>query len=135
MFDSLKNIDPETRLDRAQSAQALTEHGFKTAKSTLATLASRGGGPTFQKFGKAHVLYRWADLVAWAQKRLSQPVNSTSELLPLLGSKKNYAIKQPDGRYDIPYPRNDMDKEAVLTEPQDRRTAREALLHKKARRK
>jgi hypothetical protein len=49
------------------------------APATLATLATRGGGPPFAKFG-AHVQYVWADALAWPQKRTSKTVHSTSEL-------------------------------------------------------
>jgi hypothetical protein len=45
----------------------------------LATLASRGGGPRFVKFGRKP-LYDEDELLAWAEGRLSQPVSSTSEL-------------------------------------------------------
>jgi len=48
------------------------------APATLATMATRGGGPPFHKFG-AHVLYRWGDALAWAQSRLSAPRRNTSE--------------------------------------------------------
>jgi hypothetical protein len=72
-------LDPETKLGRIEAAAELTREDFKTAPTTLSTLASRGGGPVFQKFGK-RVVYRWADLLAWAEKRTSKPVHSTAEL-------------------------------------------------------
>ena len=71
--------NPDALLTRKRAAAALTAHGYQTAESTLATLASRGGGPIFQKFGP-RVIYRWADLLAWAKDRTSQPVTNTSEL-------------------------------------------------------
>jgi hypothetical protein len=77
LFDS--ELDPAARLTRAQAAEALTRHGYKTAPATLATLAVRGGGPPFAKFG-ARVQYVWADALAWAQDRTSRTVRSTSEL-------------------------------------------------------
>ena len=67
------------RLTRRDAAAALTAAGYPTATATLATLASRGGGPLFRKYGQ-HVLYRWGDALAWAESRLSNPVTSTSEL-------------------------------------------------------
>jgi hypothetical protein len=70
---------PDTLLSRADTAAALQAAGFKVARSTLNTIACRGGGPPFQKFGK-YPLYRWGDALAWAQGRLSAPVRSTSEL-------------------------------------------------------
>jgi hypothetical protein len=37
--------DPDVLLRRSQTAQALTESGFPVKVATLATKASRGGGP------------------------------------------------------------------------------------------
>jgi hypothetical protein len=71
--------DPNTYLSRRAVAAALTDSGFPVAATSLATYATRGGGPAFQKFGKKP-LYRWADALEWAQSRLSKPVHSTSEL-------------------------------------------------------
>jgi hypothetical protein len=79
--EMFSQINPDTLLDRPATAQALTSRGFKTRQSTLATMASRGGGPIFRKYGQ-RVVYRWADALAWAQSRLSDPVASTSELDP-----------------------------------------------------
>jgi hypothetical protein len=70
--------DPDTLLTRRAGAAALTETGFPTSPATLATLASRGGGPIYRHYG-ARVVYRWADLLDWAQSRLSAPMRSTSE--------------------------------------------------------
>jgi hypothetical protein len=72
------SIHPDALLTRRAAAQALTEAGFKTAPSSLATLAVRGGGPQFRRFGRIP-LYRWGDLLDWAQSRLSTPMRSTSE--------------------------------------------------------
>ena len=77
MFNT--EINPDALLDRKAIAEALTSLGFRTKQSTLATLASRGGGPTFQKYGQ-RVVYKWADALSWAQSRLSDPVASTSQL-------------------------------------------------------
>ena len=71
---------PDALLLRDQAAKALTEEGYKTSKSTLATLAVRGGGPVFRKFG-TRPLYRWADLLQWAESKTSAPRRSTSEPL------------------------------------------------------
>jgi hypothetical protein len=79
MFGQTSEISPETLLDRKATAEALTSRGFKTKESSLATMACRGGGPIFQKFGQ-RVVYRWANALSWAQSRLSDPVASTSEL-------------------------------------------------------
>lgn len=70
--------DLDQRLLRSQTAAALTEAGFKIATSTLATMATRGGGPPFCKFGP-RCLYVWRDALAWAEARLSSLRSSTSE--------------------------------------------------------
>jgi hypothetical protein len=70
--------NPDTLVTRRRGAEALTEAGYPTACATLATLACRGGGPPYQRYG-SRVVYRWGDLLAWAQSRLSAPVRSTSE--------------------------------------------------------
>jgi hypothetical protein len=70
--------DPETLLTRDQAAAALTAAGFPVKPKTLATKASRGGGPPFCRFG-AKPLYRWGDCLEWARSRLSAPMRSTSE--------------------------------------------------------
>jgi hypothetical protein len=71
-----ENLD--ALLTRAQAGSALREAGFPISDKTLATQASRGGGPPFQKFG-ARVLYRWGNALTWAQSRLTEPRNNTSE--------------------------------------------------------
>jgi hypothetical protein len=69
---------PDSLLTRERTAQALTEAGFPVRAKTLATKASRGGGPPYRKFG-LRVLYRWGDALAWAEGRLTAPCCSTSE--------------------------------------------------------
>jgi hypothetical protein len=70
--------DPDIRLTRDAAAEALTKAGFPVRKATLATLASRGGGPPYRKFG-TRPIYRWGDLVYWANARLGPMVRNTSE--------------------------------------------------------
>jgi hypothetical protein len=70
--------DSDALLTRDQTAAALTEAGFPVRPKTLATKATRGGGPPFQRFG-SRPLYRWADALRWAQSRLSRPVSSSAE--------------------------------------------------------
>ena len=71
--------NPDALLRRNEVARALTDSGYPTATSTLAWLASMGGGPIFSKYGRFPV-YRWGDALDWAVSRLSRPVKSTSEL-------------------------------------------------------
>jgi hypothetical protein len=70
--------DLEMLFTRRNAAAALTNAGFPTAPATLATLATRGGGPVYRRYG-TRVLYRWGDLLDWAKSRLSAPIRSTSE--------------------------------------------------------
>jgi hypothetical protein len=71
--------NPDALLTRDQTAAALTAAGYPVKAKTLATKATRGGGPTYRLFG-VRPLYRWADALAWAQSRLSAPITATSEL-------------------------------------------------------
>jgi len=65
-------------VSRKRAAELLAEMGLPCPPATLATLAVRGGGPPFLKFGR-HVLYDREALLAWAQARLSPPRRTTSE--------------------------------------------------------
>lgn len=68
------------RLNRREASDYLAEaHGITRAPSTLATLACRGDGPRFQKLGRTP-LYAIVDLDEWANRLLSKPVASTSEM-------------------------------------------------------
>jgi hypothetical protein len=75
---SLIPDDLDALLTRDRTAAALTEGGYPTSPKTLATMATRGGGPRFHRFG-ARVLYRWRDALDWAEKRLSPAMSSTSQ--------------------------------------------------------
>jgi len=70
--------NPQALLTRDQAAAALTALGFPIKAKTLATKATRGGGPAYRLFGQ-RVLYRWCDVLEWAQGRLSSPRHNTSE--------------------------------------------------------
>ena len=70
--------DPNALLKRRLAAEALTEAGYPTKPATLATKATRGGGPPYQLYGTV-ALYRWGDALDWARSRLSPPRCSTSE--------------------------------------------------------
>jgi len=69
--------DNDTLLTRDMAAAALTEAGYPVKSKTLATKATRGGGPPYRLFG-VRPLYRKSDILAWAQERLSSPRCSTS---------------------------------------------------------
>ncbi len=75
----MANFSPDAMLTRDKGAAALSDLGYPVTKATLATLASRGGGPLYRRFGK-RVLYRWSDLLGWAEARCGAVVRSSSEL-------------------------------------------------------
>jgi len=77
MIDVSK-LSPSTLLRRPDCATALTEAGYPVRPKTLSTLATRGGGPPYHKFGRT-VLYRWSDALAWGEARLSPLRWSSSE--------------------------------------------------------
>jgi hypothetical protein len=70
--------NPDALLTRDQTAAALSAAGFPVRPKTLATKATRGGGPPFRKFGP-RPLYRWQDSLDWALARLGPPICSTAE--------------------------------------------------------
>ena len=69
---------PDALLTRKQTAEALTAAGLPVAAKTLATKASRGGGPPYCLFS-GRALYRWGDALDWARSLLTPPRRSTSE--------------------------------------------------------
>ncbi|WP_207541178.1 DNA-binding protein [Sabulicella rubraurantiaca] len=69
---------PDTLLTRDACAAALTAAGYPTASATLATKATRGGGPPFHRFGP-RALYNWGAALAWAKAKLTPARRSTSE--------------------------------------------------------
>lgn len=71
--------DPNVLLLRGPTADALTAAGYPVKSKTLATKATRGGGPPYRLFGH-RALYRWGDALAWAQGRLTLPRVTTSEM-------------------------------------------------------
>ena len=71
--------DTDTLLTRDAVAVALTAAGYPVSAATLATKATRGGGPEYQLFSR-RPLYRWGAALAWAKGRLSKTVRSSSEL-------------------------------------------------------
>jgi hypothetical protein len=71
--------DPNALLLRGRTADALTAAGYPIKTKTLATKATRGGGPPYRLFGQ-RALYRWGDALAWAQNRLTPPRATTSEI-------------------------------------------------------
>lgn len=56
----------------------MTQAGFPVRPKTLATKATRGGGPPYSLFS-GRALYTWRDALAWAEGRLTSPRRHTSE--------------------------------------------------------
>ena len=75
---SLIPESPDVLLSRERAADALTAAGYVTSAATLATKATRGNGPPYRRFGK-RALYRWADLISWAEANTG-PLQSTSSI-------------------------------------------------------
>lgn len=65
-------------LTRESAASALTAAGYPVSPRTLATKATRGGGPPYSLFS-GRALYRWGDALDWARSLMSPPRRSTSE--------------------------------------------------------
>ena len=65
-------------LSREESSQYCSDRGLQVAPSTLAKMATTGGGPRYYRFGRRAV-YDPADLEAWITEKLGDPRGSTSE--------------------------------------------------------
>lgn len=72
------SADDNTRLTRPDAAAFLKSRGFDISKKTLEVYATRGNGPPYQKWGK-RCLYRAADLIEWAESRLTPPALTAIE--------------------------------------------------------
>ena len=79
MTHQVEDTTNQTFLRREQAAAYLQERYGAYTTETLAKLATIGGGPPFQKFGR-FPLYRPDLLEKWALSRMSKTVRSTSEL-------------------------------------------------------
>ncbi len=60
--------DPDAKLNRINTASALTAAGYPITSATLATFASRNVGPDYTVFG-GKAVYRWGDTLQWAKAR------------------------------------------------------------------
>lgn len=70
-------LDRNAKLRRKKVALALSEAGYPISPATLATKATRGGGPPYQLFGRIP-LYERGRALDWANSRLTSPRSSTS---------------------------------------------------------
>ena len=88
-------INPDALLRRSQVAEVLTSAGYPIATASLASMVSRGGGPPFRTFGRT-VLYRWADVIAWTEARMSPPHRASSEVAAHGAGAGSHKGKQKD---------------------------------------
>jgi hypothetical protein len=63
---------------REAAAYVREKYNVPCTEATLATIASRGGGPCFSLFGRTPI-YSETDLDSWVEARMGSPVRSTSE--------------------------------------------------------
>jgi hypothetical protein len=64
--------EADSLLTRKDAAAALTEAAYPVRVSTLARFASEAKGPAYCRFGGQRTLYRWSDLISWAEARTSK---------------------------------------------------------------
>jgi len=69
----------DARMTRREVAEYLSREGYPIRPTTLAKLASIGGGPPFAKFGK-RVTYDSARALEWAKAKLSPEVSRYRDL-------------------------------------------------------
>jgi hypothetical protein len=79
-----------SKLRRGALADALTAEGYPTRTATLATMATRGGGPPYELFGRIP-LYTWGDALDWANGRLSPARCTSSEHSVLKSANQEHA--------------------------------------------
>jgi hypothetical protein len=70
--------NPDTLLTRAMASAALTTAGYRVSKATLASMATRGGGPRYRLLGR-QPLYRWGDLLDWVESRCHEPKRHSTQ--------------------------------------------------------
>jgi hypothetical protein len=76
-FD-FRSVDPTSFMPRDIAAEYLKERYGHGSPKTLAKIATKGGGPLYQKTG-SRVVYKVEDLDTWATSRMSGPKSSTSD--------------------------------------------------------
>jgi len=65
------------KYSREEAARFLRANGLRTTAASLATMATRGGGPPYFKIGK-HCYYWQIDLEMWVEQRCTSLRDSTS---------------------------------------------------------
>jgi len=109
------------RLHRREAVEFLIEHGFPATYNMIEKLASTGGGPSFQMWGK-YAMYTPPNLLKWAESRLSPVLNSTSEKPRRPRKAKPAAAAPVDKSVDIPAPKKrGRPKKIVAADPVEKR--------------
>lgn len=65
------------KYNRDEAGRFLRANGLRTTAASLATMATRGGGPPYFKIGK-HCFYWQLDLQIWIEQRCTGLMDSTS---------------------------------------------------------
>jgi hypothetical protein len=87
------------RYSREEAARFLRANGLRTTAASLATMATRGGGPPYFKIGK-HCFYWQIDLEIWVEQRCSFLLDSTSTSQ---GKRFDGPFEQDQDLEDIPF--------------------------------
>lgn len=86
------------KYSRDGAAQFLQAHGLRTTAASLATMATRGGGPPFFKIGK-YAFYWQLDLEEWMKQRCTDLLDSTSTSQ---GKRIDDLFEQDEDLEDLP---------------------------------
>jgi hypothetical protein len=109
----------EALLTRSQTAESLEKAGFPVSSKTLATKASRGGGPPYSLFGP-RPLYSWRNALVWAHSRLTPPRRSSSEGDVVGGHEdSNSSLAIPPSESEVQGPPAHIQNDALRNERPD----------------
>ncbi|HEY0960130.1 MAG TPA: hypothetical protein VGE05_12795 [Novosphingobium sp.] len=87
------------KYNRDEAARFLRANGLRTTAASLATMATRGGGPPFFKIGK-HCFYWQIDLEMWVEQRSTGLLDSTSTTQ---GKRFDGLFEQDQDLEDFPF--------------------------------
>lgn len=87
------------KYSRADAARFLQANSLRTTAASLATMATRGGGPPYFKIGK-HCFYWQIDLEMWVEQRCTGLRDSTSTSQ---GKRIDDLIEQDQDLDDVPF--------------------------------
>jgi hypothetical protein len=90
-------FDPKRKYTRKQIAAVLTDLGFPTTSGALQTMASRGGGPPYSRWGK-WTLYTGGPARDWAEARCTPAGSSPPPALAAPASTSSETRATPPPR-------------------------------------